>query len=357
MISAILPLLVFQSCTDLMCILTGYNPQEIRNSCDTPEPGTELSPRCNLILKHAEDYVTNPDSVFDAKNNLLKLIKPGVKYIKDIYLPADTSEILIRLYCDVPEYKRNFLPVLIYYHGGGFIWGSVEIFDAYCRKLARETKTVLVSVDYRLAPEYQFPAAVNDCYSALNWVQNNISQYGGNPENIIVMGESAGGNLAAVMPLVSRDSCGPQINAQIIICGATTFEETIFPSRSHFLRKGEYYMVSEDYLNRCKSAYLPDSADIRHPYISPLNADMDKNMPAAMVITAQVDPLRDEGKAYAMKLKEAGIDVMYREYEGMIHAFMNFYLFLSDARQAIDDVDEFIDHVSDLTPPPGTAPG
>ncbi|MDT8401115.1 MAG: alpha/beta hydrolase [Bacteroidales bacterium] len=346
--------LVFQSCTDIMCILTGYSPREIRNSCDTPEPGTELSPRCNLILKHAEEYAANPDSVFDEKNSLLKLVKPGIKYTEDIYLRADTSEILMRLYCDVAEQKRDLLPVLIYYHGGGFIWGSVEIFDTYCRKLARETETVLVSVDYRLAPDYKYPTAVRDCYSALKWVQKNISHYGGNPANIIVMGESAGGNLAAVMPLVSRDSCGPQINAQIIVCGATTFEEILYPSRSHFMLEGSTYMISEDYLDRCKSAYLPESASVSHPYISPLNAEMDKEIPPAMVITAQVDPLRDEGKAYAMKMKDAGIDVIYREYEGVIHAFMNFYMFLSDARQAIKDVDEFIEGVSESTPPQQT---
>jgi len=346
LLSAVLPLFILQSCTEIMCVLTGYSPAEIKNTCDTPEPGTELSPRCNLILKHAAMYAANPDSVFDKKKIFLELLKPGIKQNVDFYLPADSSEIHFRLYCNVPQNKRKDLPVLIYYHGGGFIWGSVDIFDGYCRKLAKETKTVLISVDYRLAPEYKFPVAVNDCYSVLKWADSNIHYYGGNPENIIVMGESAGGNLAAVMPIVSRDSCGPPINAQIIVCGATTFEETVFPSRQYFLREGNTYFVSEDYLHRCMSAYLPDNVDISHPYISPLNASLDKDMPAALVITAQVDPLRDEGRAYAMKMREAGIDVVYREYKGMIHAFMNFYPILSDARQAIDDVDEFIDNVT-----------
>ena len=345
-LSAAASVLILQSCTELMCILSGYKPSEIKNTCQTPEPGTELSPRCNLILKHADKYATNPDSVFESKRHLLSIIKASVKDIEDIYIPVDTTNIRIRLYCNVAGNKRHNLPVLIYYHGGGFIWGSVEIFDGYCRKIARETETLLISVDYRLAPEYPFPYAVNDSYSVLKWVESYIEHYGGDPGKIIVMGESAGGNLAAVMPIVSRDSCGPDIRAQVIICGATTFEEKVYPSRQYFLLGDENYFVSRDYLYRCKSAYLQDKADITHPYVSPLKADLDKEMPPALIIAAQVDPLRDEAREYAIKMRDAGIDVVYREYEGMIHAFMNFYPFLDTAREAIHDVDEFIDYVT-----------
>lgn len=350
LISAGLSIIIFPSCTELMCILSGYWPVEIKNTCDTPEPGTALSPRCNLILKHAYKYVVNPDSVFESRRKLLTMIKPGIKVTKDIFIPVDTGNILVRLYCNVPDSKRSDLPVLIYYHGGGFIWGSVDIFDGYCRKMARVTETILISVDYRLAPEYPFPYAVKDSYTVLKWVEGNIEQYGGDPGNIIVMGESAGGNLAAVMPIISRDSCGPPINAQVIICGATTFEETIYPSRRYFLLGGKYYFVSEDYLYKCKTAYLQDNVDATHPYVSPLRAHLDENMPPALVITAQVDPLRDEGKEYAIKMKSAGIEVVYREYEGMIHAFMNFYPILDEAREAFNDVDEFIDNVTGINP-------
>jgi acetyl esterase len=330
-----------------MCVISGYKPGEIKNNCNTPEPGTELDPRCKLILEHADMYDVNPDSAFDANSKFLELIKPSVKDVEDIYLPVDSAQIFVRLYCNVPEKKRTRLPVLIYYHGGGFIWGSVDIFDTYCRKLARETEALVISVDYRLAPEYKYPVAVKDSYSVLKWTNRHISKYGGDPDKIIVMGESAGGNLAAVMPLVSRDSCGPPIRAQIIVCGATTFEEVVFPSRQYFLEGGQNYLVSEDYLYRCRSSYLPDSVDVSHPYISPLAADLDRDMPEALVITAQVDPLRDEGKEYARKMRDAGINVYYREYEGMIHAFMNFYPFLESAREAIGEVDRFIDRLDE----------
>ncbi|MEA1887105.1 MAG: alpha/beta hydrolase [Bacteroidota bacterium] len=340
-----LSVLLFQSCTDVLCVLSGYKPSEIKNTCKTTEPGSELSPRCNLILKHAGKYAENPDSVFDSRKNILELMKPRIRTVKDFNIPVDTSDVLIRLYCNVPEDKRNDLPVLIYYHGGGFIWGSVDIFDGSCRKLARETETILISVDYRLAPECPFPCAVRDSYAALKWVEKNIEQLGGDPDKVIVMGESAGGNLAAVMPLVSRDSCGPDIMAQVIVCGATTFEKVVFPSRRYFLREDEYYFISKTYMYDCKSKYLQDNVNVSHPYISPLNADLDEDMPPAMVITAQIDPLRDEGKEYAMKMQDAGIKVVYKEYEGMIHAFMNFYPFLKGARQAIEEVDHFIDNL------------
>jgi acetyl esterase len=328
-----------------MCVISGYPPGNIKDNCETPEPGTRLDPRCKLILEYADKYDVNADSAFDANSRFLDLIKSSVRTVQDIYLPADSTRILIRMYCNVPERNRDKLPVLIYYHGGGFIWGSVDIFDTYCRKLARETEALVISVDYRLAPEYKFPTAVRDSYSVVKWADSNIADYGGDPGKIIVMGESAGGNLAAVMPLVSRDSCGPQIRAQIIVCGATTFEEAVFPSRQYFLRDGQNYLVSEDYLYRCRTSYLPDSVDTSHPYISPLAAELDGDMPEALVITAQVDPLRDEGKEYARKLRAAGIDVVYLEYEGMIHAFMNFYPFLDSARDAIEEVDRFIDRL------------
>lgn len=333
----------FTSCTDIMCVVSGYKPSEIKNNCQTPEPGTELSARCNLIARYVDKFSVNPDSVYQSKRKYLDAFKPRNRYIGDKELITPTHTIPVRIYCDVPARQRNKLPVLVFYHGGGFVWGSIDVFDRYCRKLAKETGTILVSVGYRLAPEHPFPAAVLDSYKALEWVDENIKAYGGDPQKIIVMGESAGGNLAAVMPLMSRDSCGPDISAQIIVCGATTFEEKSYPSREYFLTDNRAYLISEDYMRRCKNNYLPDTVDVTHPYVSPLVARFDSLMPPAMVITAECDPLRDEGREYAMKMKNAGIDVLYREYEGMLHAFMNFYPFIEESRHAIKDVDVFID--------------
>jgi len=336
-------IILFQSCTDMLCVLSGYKPSDIKGNLQTPEPGTQISARCNLITKYVEKFSANPDSMYRSNKKYLNIFKPRVNNVHDINIAASGHDIPARIYCDVRDRQRENLPVIIFYHGGGFVWGSTDVFDRLCRKMATETETVFVSVDYRLAPEYPFPAAINDSYRALKWVKANIRQYGGDPDKIIVMGESAGGNLAAAMPLVSRDSCGPGIIAQVIICGALTFEETIYPSRKYFLSDDRSYLVSEGYLHRCKSQYLQNNVEASHSYVSPLSADIDIGMPPAMIITAQCDPLRDEGREYAAKLQEAGINVMYREYEGMIHAFMNFYPFLDKARMAINDVDAFID--------------
>lgn len=341
--TAVIMSICFQSCTDIMCVISGYKPSEIKNSCQTPEPGTELSARCNLITKYVEKFSVNPDSMYRSKRKYLEVIKPRNRYIADKEVNTPTHNIPVRIYCDVPARHRKSLPVLVFYHGGGFVWGSIEVFDRYCRKIAKETGTVLVSVDYRLAPEHPFPGAVLDSYNALEWVYEHIEDYGGDPQKIMVMGESAGGNLAAVMPLMSRDSCGPDISAQIIICGALTFKDTLYPSREFFLTDNRAYIISEDYMLRCKNSYLPDTSAVTNPYVSPLTAQFDSLMPPAMVITAECDPLRDEGREYAMKLKNAGTDVVYREYEGMIHAFMNFHPLLKESRQAIKDVGSFID--------------
>ncbi len=343
--TAVIISICFQSCTDIMCIISGYKPSEIKNSCQTPEPGTELSERCNLITKYVENFSVNPDSVYQSKKKYLEVIKPRNRFIADKEITTPTHNIPLRIYCDVPAKQREKLPVLVFYHGGGFVWGSIEVFDRICRKIAKETGTVLVAVDYRLAPEHPFPAALSDSYSALEWVAEYIEDYGGDPQKIIVMGESAGGNLAAVMPLMSRDSCGPDISAQIIICGVTTFEESLYPSRKYFLTDNKAYLISEDYMRRCKNSYLPDTVSVTHPYVSPLTAEFDSLMPPAMVITAECDPLRDEGREYAMRMKNEGMDVLYREYEGMIHAFMNFHPFLEESRQAIMDVGSFIDNL------------
>ncbi|MBS0011013.1 MAG: alpha/beta hydrolase [Bacteroidales bacterium] len=340
-----LSVMSLQSCTDIMCLISGYRPSEIRNDLQTPEPGTDLTPRSKLVLKHAARYAANPDSVYDTKKYLLKLMKPWIRDVQDLQVAAGEHEIPVRIYCNIHENKRDSLPVILFFHGGGFIWGDIDKFDSYCRKVAIETGSILISAGYRLAPEHPFPAAVNDARTVHKWAYDNIVNYGGDPEKIIVMGESAGANLAAVTSLMSRDSCGPPVFAQVICCPVTTFEEKIFPSRRYFMLEGETYMISEDYMHRCREAYLPGNIDVSHPYISPLRADVDGNIPPALVITARVDPLRDEGKAYAYRLKEGGVKVIYREYEGMIHAFMNFYLFLEEGWQAIEEVDYFIDNL------------
>ena len=136
--------LLFQSCTDVLSVLTGYRPVDIRNDLETPEPGTKLTPRSNLVLKNAAKYAANPDSVYETKKNLLNLAKPLIRYTMDLSISAGGHQIPVRMYCHLPEKKRDSLPVIIYFHGGGFVWGDIEVFDGYCRKVAKETGSILV---------------------------------------------------------------------------------------------------------------------------------------------------------------------------------------------------------------------
>ena len=215
--SLLIFLLLLNSCTSFLISFFGYRQSEIRDYCKTPEPGTWVSVRCRLITELGRDYYSiDSPQVEIPRQNLLKRFKPSIRSTSDFKIISGCDSIGIRLYNNSRREKRSGQPVIVYYHGGGFVKGSIQTFDGYCRKLAKESGALVISVDYRLAPEYPFPAAICDCYSALLWAETNCKTFGGDPERIIVMGGSAGGNLAAVIPIVARDSCGPAISGQII---------------------------------------------------------------------------------------------------------------------------------------------
>ena len=276
----------------------------------------------------------------------MTLIKPSVRLSVDTIVKLSDYDLPMRIYCDAPESKMQELPVIIYYQGGGFIWGSIEVFDGYCRKLAKTTGGIVVAPEYRLAPRFPFPYAINDSYAALEWVSANARALGGDPDRIIVMGGSAGGTIAAVMALKSYDSGGPDIHAQILCYPGTTFEEILYPSREYFLMSNRSYLLSYEFITKVKKSYLQGDSDYKDPYVSPLLAKLNKDMPPALIITAQADPLRDEGKLYAENLAAAGIEVKYIECEGMIHSFLPFYPILEDSRYILRDIARYIDNLN-----------
>jgi acetyl esterase len=245
-------------------------------------------------------------------------------------IPGPGGPIAVRIY----RPKDALRAALVYFHGGGWVVGSLESADASCRALANRSRCVLISVDYRLAPENKFPAAVDDAYAATSWVSSadNASDLRIDPPRIAVGGASAGGNLAAAVALVARDRGGPKIAFQLLTVPVTELSARA-PSYQEF---AEGYGLSRADMQWYGTHYVRTPADADDPYASVLRADL-HGMPPAFVITAECDPLRDDGEAYAEKLRALGIRASYKRYPGMFHGFMSFPSVLPEAAQAFED--------------------
>ena len=252
------------------------------------------------------------------------------------------AEIKVRIY--TPEGQGPF-PLFVYYHGGGWVIGDLETSDPSCRMIANKTGRVVVSVDYRLAPENKYPIPLEDSYNALQWVSENASLLNGHTSNIVVGGDSAGGNLSAAVSLMSRDNNGPQISAQILIYPVTNlsydtesyreFQKGFGLDRDLMIWFGDYYIRSEE--------------DSRNPYVAPLLASDLCNLPPALIVTAENDVLRDEGKAYAERLKEAGVPVESVCAEGLVHGyFTTMAVFPEQIKDTILKVSNFLNKVSPM---------
>ncbi len=240
-----------------------------------------------------------------------------VSRIEDREIPGPGGKIRIRIYR--PEGQEPF-PALVYFHGGGWVLGCIETHDAVCAKLARAAACVVVSVEYRLAPEYPFPAAPEDCYAATKWVAEHATTIGCDLTRIAVGGESAGGNLAAVVSLMARDRGGPSLVYQLLVYPATDY---YLPGTPSYQEYAVGYSLTRDDMIWFWHQYLSAEAEKENPYIFPLQAANLQGVPPAFVITAECDPLRDEGERYAQRLQQAGVPVIMTRYSGTIHGFFN----------------------------------
>jgi acetyl esterase len=246
-------------------------------------------------------------------------------------IPGPGGEIPVRIYRPSDDDR---LPALVYFHGGGWVLGNLDSHDATCRLLTNGAQCVVISVDYRLAPEHKFPAAADDAYAATTWVAENAAPLGIDPRRIAVGGDSAGGNLAAAVTLMAKEQGEPSIAYQVLIYPVTnhSFDTTSYETNA------EGYMLTRRSMIWFWNHYLAEPADGQNAYASPLQADDLGGLPPALVITAEFDPLRDEGAAYAERLKQAGVPVKYTDYPGMIHGFFGMSLMLDTAKQAVSDV-------------------
>jgi acetyl esterase len=242
---------------------------------------------------------------------------PALPRVEDIRIPGPAGEIPARVYA--PSAGGVPLPTVTYFHGGGWVQGDLETHHGLCARLAKHAGALVVAVDYRLAPEHKFPAAVEDCLAAYRWVRDRGRAIDADPARVAVAGDSAGGNLSAVVSQLAASGAGPVPTCQVLIYPAVDFALDTDSHRDladgHVIPRDRIAWYTEQYLRS-----PADQADLR---ASPLRAPSLAGQPPSLVVTAGFDPLRDEGRAYADRLREAGVDVVYREYPGQIHAFVS----------------------------------
>jgi acetyl esterase/lipase len=250
-------------------------------------------------------------------------------------LPGPGGTIAYRLYAPAPQ-EGEAAPGFVFFHGGGMVAGSIETHDRIAAALASATGCRLISIDYRLAPEHKFPAAVDDAIAATEYVARNAHLFGVDAERLVVGGDSAGATLAAVVCQHARQHAGLAISAQLLICPVLDFEETS-PSREAF---AEQHLLDRATLQADLADYLPDDADPADPRISPLRALNLKGLPTAIIHTAEFDPMRDEGNAYARRLLASGVTVEHICHDGMIHNFHAMSAVLPQARLVLSQIGE-----------------
>jgi len=272
----------------------------------------------------------------EARKQMIDLTAPAdpllmVNRVENRSIPGPDSEIPLRLY--YPDGDPPYA-VVVYFHGGGWVIGNLDTHHGVCHALAKTSGCLVVSVDYRLAPEHRHPAAIEDAYAATNWVAKNTDAIQADSERIAVAGDSAGGHLAAVVALMARDRKGPRLALQILIYPITDFNL----ATSSYLRNADGYMLTRDLMRWFWNLYLETEKVADHPYVSPLRAEDLGNLPPALVITVEYDPLCDEGEAYAAKLQQAGGKVKSIRFAGMIHGFFRMTSRLDKAKEALNEV-------------------
>lgn len=249
--------------------------------------------------------------------------------VEDRTIPGIGGEIPIRIY--TPDGNSPF-PVLVYFHGGGWVLGDLDAVDSTCCALCLGAKCVVVSVDYRLAPEHKFPAALEDAYTAIQWVVSNATAINIDPMRVAVAGDSAGGNLAAAVALMARDRREPVLMYQLLLYPVTHYN---FDTQSYQLYGQGDYGLRKDEMIWFWHHYLASEADGKNSYASPLLAKNLSNLPPTLMITAECDVLLDEDLAYANRLQEAGVPVLLWQGEGMIHNFVGMAQVLDRGKDAI----------------------
>ncbi len=284
-----------------------------------------------LNLKPVED--STPDEARESMRSRTAGLGPfdDVAAVADHRVPVKGGEITVRMYS--PGGKKS-QPALVFYHGGGWVIGDLYTHDGICRSIANAAGCAVASVDYRLAPEAKYPTAVEDSYAAFSWVIANAGTLGIDARRVAVGGDSAGGNLAAAVSLMARDRRAPAPIQQTLIYPVTNYGLDT-PS---YHENATGFLLTRDAMHWFWNHYLEREAQGQEPYASPLLAPSLAGLPPALVITAGCDPLRDEGEAYAARLRDAGVPVTMTRYDGMFHGFIRMTRLLDKSRAALDEI-------------------
>lgn len=289
----------------------------------------EVAPEVEIMVPQAMDM--EHTSEWRAKSNLESIAAmtaamskcncyPKLMSVKteEIHLTLAGEDVRVKIY--MPQDSKE-CPVLIYYHGGAYSMNSIEVYEYVHRYFASHGNMIVVAPDYHLAPEYKFPQGLNEAYDTLVWTKENIEKYNGNPENISVGGDSSGGNFAAAVSMMARDNNGPVIQNQILYYPLLTNYETEMTDSEKRYQTG--YFLEYNCMDDPMACYFNAEEERKHPLASPLLAEDLSNLPDACFISAECDPLLDQGLYYATKLEDQGVKVEYNIMKGMVHGFLN----------------------------------
>lgn len=294
-----------------------------RTTPPSPAAETRLHPEAKVFLDQRAALGVRPVADLTVEAARAQAVRvavatgPGeaVAHVEDRLLPGPFGDIPVRIY--LPARQGPF-PLLVYFHGGGWVVGNLETVDVFCRSMTNLARCAVVSVNYRHAPEHKFPIPVEDAYAATQWIATHAAALSGDSARLAVAGTSAGGTQAAVVALMARDRGGPAIAYQLLIVPVTDHN---FETASYH-ENAEGYGLTAEAMRWYWKHYLRNETDGADPYASPIRAGNLRGLPPALVVTAELDPLRDEGAAYAARLRADDVPVTFRQYDGMIHAYL-----------------------------------
>jgi acetyl esterase/lipase len=258
-----------------------------------------------------------------------------VEKIENHLIHEGLAELPIRVYwpkiSSEEKDEKDLYPIIVYFHGGGWVLGNLDAAEELCCMLSNRAESIVISVDYRLAPEYKFPTPLHDCYSATKWAYDNAKFLGGDQDTIVVAGSSAGGNLAAAVSLMAKEKDEPQIAGQLLIYPITDLTSDL----SNY--SNDKFGPSKEAMDWFGQHYLKNDSEMKNPLVSPVYGELN-GLPRAIVVTAELDPLRDQDLKFANKLEQAGVKTLLLDYPATIHGFMELPTFFPEGEEAIGKV-------------------